>query len=106
MAITAANITILRRDQPGMKAGDWGVRQRLVLISGDSAVGAGGSAITASLFQLNAIDHIQCCLPYPMVDRRYIFDKTNTKLQVQVAAGTEFTGNASADKVIALVTGR
>jgi len=106
MALSAANISILRKDQPFMKAGDWGVKQRLVLISGDSAVVAGGSAITAALFQLNAIDDIQCCLPYPLVDRRYIFDKTNTKLQVIVAAGTEFTGNASADRVVALVTGR
>ena len=106
MAITAANITIIRRDQPGMKAGDWGVKQRLVLIAGDSAVGAGGSAVTAALFQLNAIDDIECCLPYPLVNRRYLYDKANGKLQVQVAAGTEFTGDASADRVIALVTGR
>jgi len=106
MAITAANITIIRREFSGMKAGGNGIRRRLVLIAGDSAVGAGGSAITAALFQLNVIDHMQLALPYPLVDRKYIFDKTNTKLQVQVAAGTEFTGNASADRVLALVTGR
>ena|SRR5690242_20556514 len=106
MAITAANITIIRRDQPGMKAGDWGVKQRLVLINGDSAVGAGGSAVTPALFQLNAIDDIQLCAPYPLVDRHYIYDKANTKIQIQVGAGTEFTGDASADRVIALVTGR
>lgn len=106
MALTAANITFIRKHQPGMKAGDWGVKMRLVQISGDSAISAGGSAITAGLFQLNAIDGMQLALPYPLVNRRYIFDKTNSKLQVQVAAGTEFTGDASADKVLALVWGR
>jgi len=89
-----------------MQAGGLGVKMRLVLISGDGAVGAGGSAVTAALFQLNAIDGMQLALPYPLVDRRYIFDKTNVKLQVQVALGTEFTGNASADRVQALVWGR
>lgn len=106
MAITSANITFLRKGFPGMKAGDWGVKTRIVQISGDSSVGAGGSAITAALFQLNAIDGMQLALPYPLVNRRYIFDKANSKLQVQVAAGTEFTGDASADRVIARVWGR
>lgn len=106
MAITAANITFLRHDYPGMKAGDWGVKCKLVLINGDGAVGAGGSAVTAALFKLNAIDGMQLALPYPLVNRRYLFDKTNTKLQVQVAAGTEFTGDASADRVLALIWGR
>ena len=106
MAITSANITFLRKEQPGMKAGDNGVKERLVLIAGDGAVGAGGSAVTAALFQLNAIDNIKCALPYPLVNRRYIFDKANTKLQIVIAAGTEFTGDASADRVVALVTGR
>jgi hypothetical protein len=106
MAITAANITILRRDFPGMKAGGVGVRQRLVLINGDGAIAGGGSVLTAALFQLNAIDSMLIALPYPLVNRKYIFDKTNLKLQAQVAAGTEFTGDASADRIIALVTGR
>lgn len=106
MAISAANITFIRKHQPGMKAGDWGVKMRLVQIAGDSAVGAGGSAVTAALFQLNAIDMMQIALPYPLVNRRYLFDKANSKIQVQVGAGTEFTGDASADRVIILVWGR
>lgn len=106
MAITAANIAFIRKGQPGMSAGGLGVKTRIVLITGDGAVGAGGSAITAALFQLNAIDSMMLALPYPLVNRRYLFDKTNLKLQVQVAAGTEFTGDASADKVLAYVWGR
>ncbi len=106
MAIAAANIAFIRKGFPGMKAGDNGIKTRLVQITGDGAVGAGGSAITAALFQLNAIDGMMLALPYPLVNRRYLFDKTNLKLQVQVAAGTEFTGDASADKVIAYVWGR
>jgi len=99
-------ITYHNYDQPGMKASDWGVRQRLVTIVGDNAVPAGGTPITAATFKLNSIDHMEFTIPYPLVNRQYFFDKTNSKIQIRVAAGTEFTGDASADRVQILITGR
>lgn len=76
---------------------------------GEASYTTGGVAVTAATFQLNAIDAILFSNPYPLVNRQYIFDKTNSKIMAQVVStGVEVAGanNNSADIVIMTVYGR
>jgi len=100
MALTS--ITVLRRFPPKR-----GVRQVLVEIVGEGTYTASGIAIGASAVGLNAITAVECAPPYPLVNAQYLWDKTNGKLQAQVVTtGAEFSGVASAHKIVALFTGR
>jgi hypothetical protein len=100
MALTS--ITVLRRYPPHR-----GVRQVLVEIVGEGTYTATGIAIPASSFGLNSITAVECSAPYPLVNASYLWDRTNGKLQCQlISTGAEFSGTASAHKIVALVTGR
>lgn len=100
----AVAIAVLRRYPPRR-----GIREVLVEITGDTSYPTGGSPIVAADVKLSAITAILPQLPYPLVDRQYIWDRANGKLMAQVvstAAELANTTNASADKIVALVSGR
>ena len=85
------------------------IRERLILITGDTSYPTGGSAISAANVQLTAITALLPQNPYPLVDRIYVWDRTNGKLIAQVASTGAQVANAtdlSADKIAALVSGR
>jgi len=97
-------ITFIRKLAPRR-----GVRVREVLLVGEAAYTSTGVAVTAANFQLNAIDAIFPSLPFPLVNRQYIFDKANSKIMAQVpSTGAEVAGavNCSADQILLLVYGR
>ena len=100
MALTS--ITVLRRYPPKR-----GMRQVLVEIVGEGTYTSTGIAIAASAFGLNAITAVECAAPYPLVNASYLWDRANGKLQCQVmSTGAEFSGPASAHKIVAMVHGR
>ena len=97
-------ITFIRKVAPRR-----GVRIREVLLVGEASYTTGGVAVTAATFQLNGIDAIFISTPFPLVNRQYIFDKTNSKIMAQVVStGAEVAGanNNSADQIIMTVYGR
>ena len=97
-------ITFLRKIAPRR-----GVRKRIVLLVGEASYTTGGVAVTAANFQLNAIDSMFFNQPYPLVNRQYVFDKANSKIQAQVpSTGAEVAGavNCSADQIVIEVSGR
>ena len=97
-------ITFIRKIAPRR-----GVRQRICLMVGEATYTATGVPITAATFLLNGIDAIFFENPYPLVNRQYLFDKTNSKIQAQVVStGVEVAGgtNCSADQVLMRVVGR
>jgi len=97
-------ITFIRKLAPRR-----GVRIREVLMVGEASYTTTGVPVTAATFQLNAIDAIFCAAPYPLANRQYVFDKTNSKIMAQVVStGVEVAGavNCSADQVNLLVYGR
>lgn len=97
-------ITFIRKVAPRR-----GVRIREVLLVGEASYTTTGVAVTAANFQLNAIDAIFISNPYPLVNRQYIFDKTNSKIMAQVVStGAEVAGatNCAADQLILTVYGR
>lgn len=99
----ALAFTVLRRFPPRR-----GIREVLVEITGDTSYPTGGTAIAASDVKLRGITRVLPQAPYPLVDRQYIWDHTNGKLMAQVvstAAELANATNASADKIVALITG-
>ena len=97
-------VTFIRKVAPRR-----GVRVREVLLVGEASYTTGGVAVTAATFLLNGIDAIFFSNPFPLVNRQYIFDKTNSKIMSQVVStGAEVAGaaNCSADQIIMTVYGR
>jgi hypothetical protein len=97
-------IAVLRRFTPKR-----GSREVLVEITGEASYTTGGVVIAASNFGLNAITRLLPFPPYPLVDRTYVWDNTNSKLMAQViSTGLQVAGavSCSADKIVCLVIGR